>query len=451
MALRPGRNVIGGLLSPLRELSPRIRTILAVNAVNSFGGGLVFPFLWIYLTQARGLAEWVPAVTLALQAGTAVAGGLAWGALTDKLPHRWVVPLVMTVAGIGTGLYAVAVDSYLALLAAVVYGLGISGVGTVLRTLYAGARTSRERGIAFSTDFAVFNVMTGVGVIVGGIIAQLAFAPAADRYAGLYLGDAATFLFTAVALAVLLPRTVPAPEQQPAEREPGGQQLPAADPGAVTAAPRGYAGVLRERRVAVLLMLLTVCSLVSYGQFRSGLPGYLTAHRAVSAGGISAIFVVNIVVAVLVQVVLGKMRTIGRGSLLTATGGFWAVGWALVLVAGQRHGAAAVTAAAVGVVLLSIGEGLAFPVTTTMLNDLAPEALRGRVNALISVSISGGTMIGPLIAGAALPWDRGIPFLAGIIAACVLLAAAGTGIQRTAAGDATARDATAGVELEVLP
>ena len=419
-----------GPLGTVRELSPRIRAMLLVNAVNSFGGGLVFPFLWIYLTRVRDLPAWVPAVTLAVQAGTAVLGGLAWGSLLDRLAHRQVVPLVMTVAGVGTGLYALATGVWPALLAAVVYGLGISGVGTVLRAMYAGAPSSRERSLAYSADFAVFNAMTGVGVVVGGVVAEAGLGSLGDRYAGLYLADGVTFLIAGLALYLLLPRTAPAPEPAEPGAEPGAE--PAAEAAAVPAAEPagGYRAVLRDRRIAVLLGLLTLCSLVSYGQFRSGLPGYLTAHGALTAGGLSGTFAVNIVIAVAVQFVLGdRLRAVRRSTLLAATGLVWTLAWACVLLAGERSGVQALTAAIAGVILLSVGEALAFPVLAGLLNDLAQDALRGRVNALISVSISTGTMVGPLVAGAALPWGRGVPFVAGIVGACVVLAVAGRAMR----------------------
>lgn len=390
-------------LALYREFSPRTRAVLAVNAVNSFGGGLVLPFLWIYLQQVRGLPAWVPAVTLAVQAATAVAGGLAWGALLDRLVQRTVVFLVMVIAGLGTALYAFATGAASALAAAVVYGLGISGVGTVLRFLYAGAPSARERGLAFSADYAVFNAMTGLGVLVGGLVAA---GGGAGRFTALYLLDGLTFLVAAGALRLLLPR---------AGSEEGG------DEGAKPSG--GYREVFRARHLGVLLATLTMCSLVSYGQFRSGLPGYLTGHGAIGPEGLSGAFALNIVVAVLAQVLLGeRVQRLRRSTVVALSGACWAAAWALVAVAGLGHGGGALTAALAGVVLLSLGEALVFPVLTALLNDLATDEVRGRVNALLSVAVSTGSVAGPALAGATLPWARGLPLMAVLIAGCLAVA-----------------------------
>lgn len=399
----------------VREFSPRTRAVLAVNAVNSFGGGLVLPFLWIYLGEVRGLAAWIPAATLAVQATTAVFGGLAWGAVLDRLAPRSVVTLVMCVAGAGTGLYAFATSAPTALTAAVVYGLGISGVGTVLRFLYAGAATARERGLAFSADYAVFNAMTGLGVLAGGLVAASGPGSDAARFAALYLADGCTFLAAGAAFFLLLPRI---------DRATG----PSAPVEAGTARrPVGYREVLGQRTIAVLLATLTLCSLVSYGQLRSGLPGYLTAGGAVGPEGLSGTFAVNIVVAVLTQVLLGeRIQRIRRSTVLATTGALWTAAWALVLVAGQQHGIAATVTAMAGVLLLSVGEALVFPVITGLLNDLAEERTRGRVNAMLSVAVSTGSVAGPLLAGATLPLADGLPLVVSLVAVSAAVALVGT-------------------------
>ncbi|MFJ9721535.1 MFS transporter [Streptomyces sp. NPDC101209] len=412
------------IVATVREFSPRTRAVLAVNAVNSFGGGLVLPFLWIYLGQVRGLPSWVPAATLAVQAATAVVGGLVWGAVLDRVAPRPVVTLVMCVAGAGTALYAVAVSAPAALTAALVYGLGISGVGTVLRFLYAGAATARERGLAFSADYAVFNAMTGLGVLAGGLVAAGGPGSDAARFAALYLADGATFLLAGLAFLVLLPRIDDRAPKSPAQ---------AGKDRSVT----GYREVLRRPVLAVLFATLALCSLVSYGQLRSGLPGYLTAHGAVGPEGLSGTFAVNIVVAVLTQVLLGeRIQRVRRSVVLSATGALWAAAWLLVLAAGRQHGAPATVTAMLGVLLLSVGEALVFPVLSGLLNDLAEERVRGRVNAMLSVAISAGSVAGPLLAGATLPLAGGAVLIVALAGVCVAVVLVGTALRRTLPGAA---------------
>ncbi|MFJ8547058.1 MFS transporter [Streptomyces sp. NPDC093586] len=404
-------------LAVLRQLSPRTRIVLGVNAVNSFGGGLVLPFLWIYLSEVRGLPAWVPSLTLAVQAATAVAGGLLWGTLLDRFAPRTTVPLVMAVAGLGTALYAQATGTVTATAAALVYGFGISGVGTALRFLYAGADSARERGLAYSADYAVFNAMTGLGVLAGGVVASLDAGSRAARFAALYLADGATFLLAGAALFWLLPRALKAGD---------GDEKKAAG------APVGYREVLTQRHIGALLAALAVCSLVSYGQFRSGLPGYLTQDGALGAQGISGAFAVNIVVAVGAQVLLAdRIQSVRRSTVLAVSGAVWALSWALVLIAGTQSGTAALAWAIAGVVGLSVGEALVFPVVTSLLNDLAAERVRGRVNALLSVAVSTGSVAGPALAGVTLPLADGLGLMAVLLSGCLAVVAVALRLRAT--------------------
>jgi MFS family permease len=405
-------------LALVRELSARTRAILLTNAVNSFGGGLVLPFLWIYLTQVRGMASWVPAVTLAVQAATAVGGGLVWGSILDRFVPRVVVGVVMATAGVGTGLYAFATNPVLVLVAALVYGLGISGVGTVLRFLYAGAASSRERGLAYSADYAVFNAMTGLGVLTGGVVAASKTGSEVARFGVLYVVDATTFLIAGALLFLLLPRVTAEVRQ--------GDEADSASSGI------GYRHVLRRRCLAALFATLAMCSMVSYGQFRSGLPGYLTQGGALGTEGLSGAFAVDIAVAVLAQILLAdRIQRFRRSSVLATCAALWACAWVLVAIAGQQHGAVAVTVAIGGVVLLSVGEAAIFPAITALVNELAEPAIRGRANALLSVAVSTGAILGPALAAVTLPWARGLPLMLVLIAACVGLVGAGVALRGT--------------------
>jgi MFS family permease len=320
-------------------------------------------------------------------------------------------------------------DAPTAVAAALVYGFGISGVGTALRFLYAGAASSRERGLAYSADYAVFNAMTGLGVLAGGVVASLDAGTRAVRFAMLYVADGATFVLAGAALFWLLPRVLATDDEPGDPRE----ERPKA----------GYGEVLKQRHIGVLLGALALCSLVSYGQFRSGLPGYLTQDGALGAEGISGAFAVNILVAVGAQVLLAeRIQSIRRSTVLAVSGAVWTVAWTLVLIAGTGHGASALSLALAGVVLLSVGEALVFPVVTSLLNDLAHERVRGRVNALLSVAISTGSVAGPALAGATLPLADGIGLMAVLLAACLAVVSVAVRLRTTldAGADLAAAD-----------
>jgi len=384
--------------------------LLVTNAANAFGGGLVLPFLWIYLSQVRHLPEWVPAATLAAQAIAAVIGGLFWGAELDRVPYRAVVPQVMLVAGVGTAMYAAATSAPLAIFAGVVYGVGISGVGTMLRSVYAVTTSGEQRGLTYSLDFAILNAMAGVGVVVGGVIATASFASPVTRYAVLYLGDGFTFVLTGAVATALLWRS-------PLKREPaprGGKQR------------GGYLAVLKDRRLLGVYAVLLMALVVSYGQYKAGLPGYLLARHVMGAAGLSFITAFNIVAVVVVQFLgMPFLRQIPSTRLLALSGAAFAAGWICIAVAGQQHGLATLTAAVIAMAFLSTGEVLVIPVANTLVNNLVADRLRGRANALLSITTSTSSTLGPAIAGATLPFAGGEILLIVLIAGSVVALALG--------------------------
>jgi hypothetical protein len=83
---------------PLRViglLPRRAQALLVANAVNSFGAGLVMPFLLVYFRDIRGLDIRVAPAAIAVFGLCSCCSGLVWGHLLDKLSYRLVMPTVM--------------------------------------------------------------------------------------------------------------------------------------------------------------------------------------------------------------------------------------------------------------------------------------------------------------------------------------------------------------------
>jgi MFS family permease len=313
--------------------------------------------------------------------------------LLDRLPYRRAVPYANVVAGAGTFVYGFASAPWIALVAAAVWGFGINGVGTSVRAAYAACTDPEQRTTAYSADYGMLNLGMGFGVLVGGALAAADFASPTTRYALLYGIDALTYLVMAAATWSALPGG--ARSREAAARERGGGVR--------------YATLLRRPAVAAVLVLLLLNALVTFGQFRAGLPGYLLQTHAISAGGLSTVFALNIILCAAVQFLgMPLLEQRSPRALLTAAGLCAAGCWGLVYLAGQRHGTAALLLACGGVALLSVAESLAGPLLSTQLNAVATDEERGRANALFSTTVSASAVVGPIAAGALLPWHQGV-------------------------------------------
>jgi MFS family permease len=386
-------------VSRIRALPAITKLLIATNGISAIGSGLVMPFLWIYLTQVRHFSTWVPATTLAFQAAAAILGGLCYGALVDRLPYKWTVPLANVNAGVGTLLYAFASHTWLAIAAAAVFGFGISGVGASVGAAYGSITPAEHRETAYTTDFGVLNLALGAGALIGGGLAAISSLSPVHRYILMYSVDALTFFVMAVATVVALPS---GKAKEAAKQEAADQDTSRA----------GYRAVLRRPELVIILVLLLFTTLATAAQYRSGLPGYLTRGGALTASGISIATGGYILLCAAVQFfllpLLGKVR---RTHLVALSGVLAVFCWCFIGVAGHHSGALALGLACVGTSLLAISEALVFPQLATMLNNAAPEQIRGRANGLFNVTYSLCNIIGPVLAAGTLAWYSGNGFI----------------------------------------
>ena len=99
----------------------------------------------------------------------------------------------------------------------------------------------------------------------------------------------------------------------------------------------------------------------------------------------------------------------------------WAATWAVTLIAGELGGgAAAVALFGAAAAVFALGETLMSPAVPPMVNDLAPDRLRGRYNGLYTLALTTGFILGPVFAGAALGAGHATPFFLALIGACGL-------------------------------
>lgn len=391
----------------IARLPGRAQALLAADAVNAFGAGLVIPFLLIYLSHVRHMDIRVAAAALSVSAIFSFSAGLVWGVLLDRYSHRAVMSTVMLVAAIGSSLYAVAGTPWIALAVSALYGVGMGGAGPVIRTLFATVVPRRERAMFFGLQFGLFNAFIGLGILVGGLLINGSLG----RYQLLYAGDGATFVFMAIALLIFLPS--------------GAGEASADDEGAEGEAGRSkpsYRSVLSNPAVVLILVAMGLGATFYYGQFQSALPGYLTIAHAVSPRGISGAFVVNVVVVVLAQfLVMPRLRQVRQTTWLTVSGLLWGVSWLLVLWAGRSAGLTALVLLFAASVPFAVAEVMVTPILAALVNNVVADNVRGRANALFTFSITGGTIIGPAVTAALLPVGKGVPLMAGLAAGCLLM------------------------------
>jgi MFS family permease len=228
----------------------------------------------------------------------------------------------------------------------------------------------------------------------------------------LYLVDAATFLAFVPLLAAL---TGSGNAVEPDERSRG-----------------GYREVLTDRTFLAVWVMTAVLVMIGYAQYEAAIPQYATGTGGISAHALGFVFAANTLsVAVLQLIVLRLLAKRRRTTALIAATIMLCFAWSAAIAAAHLGGGvAAVVGFACALAVLAVFETLLSPVLAPIVNDLAPERLRGRYNGVFILAYTTGFATGPALAGAGLGIGDGTPLFGFLVAAAAVAVAGAFALRR---------------------
>lgn len=394
---------------------PEARRLLIGTLLSAIGRGLTLPFLFIYLTDVRGLTDtraglvigWYGAVTLALSP--------LGGTLIDRFGARRVVLPCLLIEAVGTGSLALIDSSASAFAVMTVIAVGSSAIWSGQNTILASLTDDGERQRVFGLNFALLNLGIGIGGMTSGAIVDTARP---GTFQTIYLLDALSYLTPALILLTL----------------PGvGHRL-----GAGRAADRpstgGYLTVLRDRpfrRLVIFGLILTTCG---YAQIEVGFAAYAVRVAEVSPRVVAWALAANTVMIVLAQLlVIRRIEGRSRTAALAVVGAVFAAAWLVLGVGGLVSTEGAVLAALCVVACSAIfgfGETMLSPVMPALTNALATDELRGRYNAMSSMIFGISGVIGPVTAGPLLAAADGRVWVATVVGGCLAASLVALSLRR---------------------
>lgn len=392
-------------------LSAVARRLLLATFVGSLGGGLVLPFLVVYLSQVRGMPTAIGGLVLAWSALLGFVVTPLGGWFIDRIGPKTVMLFGLSVESVSAAGWAFVREPWQAFAVGTLTALAGAGLWSAASTMLSRAVEESQRQRVFGINFLLLNLGIGIGGLIAGLVVDVS-RPV--TFEALYLGDAFFILAGLAVLATLRGFGGPVP----------------ADAAAGGNGPGGYREVVSDRPLMALTMVSVVMLTCGYGAIEVGYPVFATTEAGLSAQFVAFGYVGNTVAIVLGQLyVIRLIQGRSRARVMATVGLVWAIAWGLLGLAGPLSGLAAAGVALAAPVVFGLGETLWQPVVPSIVNELAPEHLRGRYNAVSSLSWNVAGTLGPAMTGILLGVGLAGVWIGVVVGGCLLAGIGGLGLR----------------------
>ncbi len=386
--------------------------LLGGDALSAVGSGLTLPFFLVYLNRVRGIDLGLAGLALSTIALAGLLGNPVGGSLSDRVGARRTLVFGLLVATAGALSVAFVHQVWQAFAAAGLVGFGAAVIWPAQDSLLATLVRPEQRSSVFAVRHATLNAGFGIGGVAAALLVDFS---SPFSFELLYVLDALSFLAFVPVVLTLPAVGLALPDDERAEAE-----------------EEGYGRVLRDKAFRGLWVLMAVLVVAGYAQYHAAFPAFATGAGGLTAGALGIVFAANtFAVAGFQLFVLRLLAGCRRSRSVALACAAWSAAWFVTLLAGGLGGGSVgVAVFASAAVLLALGETLIAPAMPALVNDIAPERLRGRYNGAFTLAWTSGFVVGPLIAGPTLAAGFGRALFVGLIAVCAIAAFGALRLER---------------------
>jgi MFS family permease len=383
--------MIARLRSTYAEL-PRVYWTVWLGTLVNKMGGVVVPFLALYLTRERGLSKAQAGLLVALYGCGTILAGLTGGVLADRVGRR--ATMLVSLFGGAVAMLGIGLGRALPSIAAATFLMGWLGemYRPAVAALIADVVPPERRVRAYGHLYWAINLGFAVASALGGLAARVS-------YFSLFVVDAATMALYGVIVLLRVPETRPVVAEA---------QRGAAEPGILT--------VLADRTFMPFVALILGFAVVMW-QNGTAVPMDMT-QKGLSEVTYGALCSINGVLIVFLQPrMTAWLSPRPRAAVLAASSLVFGVGFGLFGFVSHWAGYA------VAITIWTLGEIAQLPTANTVVADLAPTAMRGRYQGVYSMAWGAASVVAPIVGGAALDGPGGRALWVGCGALMALVGA----------------------------
>ncbi len=348
-------------------------TLVLAMFIDRIGGGLIFPFLALYLTQKFGVGMTEVGMMLLVHQSSAFVGNIIGGALTDRFGRKTMLIAGLVISAsvaLGMGLVQTWEAFYgLAFLTGFVSNIG----GPAVSAMMADILPESQRAEGFGIYRVAFNLSATIAPAIGGVLAGVS-------YLLLFVLDCIISIITAVIVYIAIPETKPELAEGQSEKSVGQTLV-------------GYGRVFQDRIFLAVTFFATLTAVV-YIQMHTSMSVFLRSMHGVNAQGYGYILSLNAAMVVVMQFwITRKIKPVAPMVLMAWGNLLYALGFAMYGFVSQYWLFLA------AMVIITVGEMVIAPVAQTLVANLAPADMRGRYMAFFGISWGAASAVGPLAAG----------------------------------------------------
>jgi len=341
--------------------------------VSTIGSSMIWPFLMVYVSGKLDQPLSIAATLLTINSGVGLFMNFVSGPLTDKIGRKW----ILVIALMGNAVVFL-LQNQAATFAAFALALSLSGAFNPMYRVASDAMLAdlipqEKRVNAYSLIRMSNNLGVALGPTIGGFVAAQSYSTA------FYLAALGMFSY-GLLLAFGAKETLPAKDSLDRTN---------------SAKPRlgGYSTIFKDGKFLTTIGAFTFCMTGSATMWIL-LSVYLKTNFGIPENLYGFIPATNAIMVVLFQLAITRFTSKFNPILVMAAGAlFYAIG------VGSVYFGQGFWAFWLSMVIITIGELVLIPTTTTYVANLAPPDMRGRYMSIYNLSSGTAMGTGPVIGG----------------------------------------------------
>ena len=364
---------------------------MAATFIDRLGGGLVFPFLSLYVAQRFNVGM----IEIGLLFGTwsisSLIGSTIGGALADKFGRK-IILIFGLLFSAGTALFMGFVNEFRVFYLVAIFGGIFSDIGhPAQQAMVADLLKGEQRSEGFSLLRVVANLAVTIGPAIGGLLAGVS-------YLLLFILDACASTITALIVLKTIPETKPERSaDHPVE--------------SLLTTLAGYGKVVKDR-FFMAFIFTSIIMLIVYIQMYSTLSVFLYKVHDIPAKGFGFMMSMNAAMVVLFQFwITRKIKRYQPILMMIAASVLYGIGFSMFGFVGSF------ALFMLAIAIITIGEMVHIPTAQALVAYFAPEDMRARYMAAFGYTWAIPNAVAPLLAGLVMDnYDpRWVWYLAGLL------------------------------------